>query len=187
MSDDTLVDYITGETVPDVGAEANRQAVERFLVEQKGYLRSDIAVDLEVMMEVGGSRYRSSVDLVVSVPLLKRPEASVQIMVFKCAAGSLGSREREILSAARLINGTYQIPLAVASDGVTAIVLDTLTGKKWGQGLDAIPSRQATGKLVNTLVYQPLPADRLEREKLIFRSYDSLNVNVANKSRGSKS
>ena len=183
MPHDTLVDYITGETVPDVGAEGNRQAVERFLVERKGYLRSDIAVDLEVMMEVGGSRYRSSVDLVVSVPLPERSETSVKIMVFKCAAGSLGSREREILSAARLINGTYQIPLAVATDGVTAILLDTLTGKKWGEGLDAIPSRQAACKRLHTLVFQPLPVDRREREKLIFRSYDSLNVNVAKKSR----
>ena len=37
MSDDTLVDYITGKTVANVGAEANRQAVERFLVQKKGY------------------------------------------------------------------------------------------------------------------------------------------------------
>jgi hypothetical protein len=168
-----------------VGAEANRQAAERFLVERKGYLRSDIVVDMEVVMEVGGNRYRSSVDLLVSVPLLEHPEVSVQIMAIKCAAGSLGSREREILSAARLVNETYQIPLAVATDGITAIVLDTLTGKKQGEGLDAIPSRQAAAEMLSQLEMQPLPERRLEGEKLIFRSYDSLNVNVANKSRGS--
>jgi hypothetical protein len=177
MPHDTLVDYITGETVPDVGAEANRQALERFLVERIGYLKSDIAVGLEVVLEVGERPYRSAVDLVVSVPRSDRDGDSVQIMAIKCAAGSLGSREREVLSAARLVNSAYQIPFAVASDGATAIVLDTLTGKNRGEGLEAIPSRQAAIGLLDTLLFQPLPADRREREKLIFRSYDSQNIN----------
>ena len=30
-----LVDFITGQKVPHVGAEANRQAVEHYLVEKK--------------------------------------------------------------------------------------------------------------------------------------------------------
>ncbi len=178
MIEDTLIDYITGKTVVNTGAEANRQAVERFLLERKGYLKADVAVDLEMRLEIAGSPYRSTVDLVVSVP---RPEGAcppVQVMVFKCAAGSLGSREREILSAARLVNADYQIPIAVATDGDTAIVLDTVSGKKRGEGLAAIPSRQAAIDSLGKRVLQPLPADRLEKEKLIFRSYDSLNVNV---------
>jgi hypothetical protein len=114
---------------------------------------------------------------VVSVPAPERSQAARQIMAVKCAAGSLGSREREVVSAARLVNRSYQIPLAVATDGATAIVLDTLSGKKIGEGLDAIPSRQSVVENPDRLLFQPLAADRREREKLIFRSYDSLNVN----------
>ena len=33
----TLIDFITGRETPNIGAEENRQVVERFLVEQKGY------------------------------------------------------------------------------------------------------------------------------------------------------
>jgi len=177
MPADTLIDYITGRAVADVGAEANRQAAARFLVEKKGYLKTEIAVNLSIAFEVGGHTYRSAVDLVVSVPAPDRSQAALQIMAVKCAAGSLGSREREIVSAARLVNPSYQIPLAVATDGATAIVLDTLTGKKKGEGLDAIPSRQSVVEHLDRLIFQPLAADRRDRERLIFRSYDSLNVN----------
>ena len=44
----SLIDYITGKEVPNVGAEENRQAIERFLVEEKGFAREDIAVDVDI-------------------------------------------------------------------------------------------------------------------------------------------
>ena len=36
-----ITDFVTGKDLPNVGAEVNRQAIERFLVEQKGYLYRD--------------------------------------------------------------------------------------------------------------------------------------------------
>jgi hypothetical protein len=97
-------------------------------------------------------------------------------MAIKCAAGSLGSREREILAAAR-ITAAYQIPFAVVSDGKTAIILDTLTGKKIGEGMKSIPSKQKLLAYEKKSPFPELPKERLRREKLIFRSYDSMNVN----------
>ena len=177
MPDEFLTDFISGRPVANVGAEANRQMVERFLVESKGYRRSDISVDFEVTIPVAGSPYRARVDLLVSIPCEKHSGAPVAVMAVKCAAGSIGSREREILAAARVVNEHYQIPLAVATDGRTAIVLDTVSGKKWKEGLDRIPSRQEAEALLNTLTLERLPEKRLEGERLIFRSYDSQNVN----------
>jgi hypothetical protein len=112
------------------------------------------------------------VDLVVSTD-----GGRTRFMVIKCAAGSLGSREREIVAAARLLDA-YQIPRAVVSDGKTAVVLDTVAGKKIGDGLDAIPTRQEAADELKLLVLTPFPAERREREKLIFRTYDIENVNV---------
>ena len=63
----TLIDFITGRETPDIGAEENRQVVERFLVEQKGYARQDIAVDADLELTIQGEPYRSQVDLVVTV------------------------------------------------------------------------------------------------------------------------
>lgn len=167
---DTIVDYITGETVPHVGPEINRQQVERYLVEEKHYQREEILVDAPISVEIDGEVYRSTVDLVVRIG--DRP-----LIAVKCAAGSLGSREREIIAAARLL-AESPLPLAVVSDGREATVLDTMTGKKRASGLDAIPSRNEALKLAQETPIPPVPAERLIREKLVFRSYDSMNVNV---------
>ncbi len=120
---------------------------------------------------IGGKAYSATVDLVVSV-------AGRRTMVIKCAPGSLGSREREAVSAARLLEKAYQIPLTVVSDGETATVIDTITGKKIDQGLAALPSREVAEKRSAETVFQVLAEGRCEREKLIFRTYDSMNVNV---------
>ena len=167
-----LKDYLTGREMANVGAEANRQALERFLVETKGYLPDDIVVDAPLEIEVAGEAYRSRIDLLV---MAGKPP--IAFMAVKCAAGSLGSREREIVSAAR-IYGQYQIPLAVVSDGRNAIVLDTVSGRKLAEGLTAIPDRQAAMAQIAQAVPRAYPRERLEREKLVFRSYDLLNVNV---------
>jgi hypothetical protein len=167
-----ITDFVTGKEIPNVGAEENRQMVERFLVNEKGFSKEDIEVDVDIEMTVAGETYRSQIDLVVSVD-----GGTTRLMAVKCAAASLGSREREILAAARLL-GKYQLPFAVVSDGKTAIFMDTVSGQKLGEGLDAIPSKDEVRKSLKTLQPQSFPKEKLEREKLIFRSYDSMNVNV---------
>ncbi len=167
-----IVDFVTGKTIPNIGAEENRQVVAQYLVKAKGYSKDDIKVDAAIEMTVAGERYRSQVDLVVTVD-----GGQIRMMVIKCAAGSLGSREREIIAAARLLD-KYQIPYAVVSDGKTAIVLDTVSGKKIAEGMDAIPSKAAVLDKLKLIEFVEFPKERLERERLIFRTYDSGNVNV---------
>ena len=168
-----ITDFVTGQKIPNIGAEENRQQVERVLVAEKGYAKQDIAVDVNLEISVAGEPYRSQIDLVVSVD-----GGVTRFMAFKCAAASLGSREREILAAARLL-GENQIPVSVVSDGRTAIVLDTVTGKKLGEGLQAIFSKAQAQKKLKEMELLPFPKEKREREKLIFRSYDIMNVNVA--------
>lgn len=167
-----ITDFVTGKKIPNVGAEENRQTVEKFLVTEKGYAKEDIEVDVDLDIIVAGQPYRSQIDLVVSVD-----GGASRFMAIKCAAASLGSREREILAAARLA-GDAQIPLSVVSDGKSALVLDTVSGHKLGEGLDAIPSKGEAFKKLNHLDRQPFPEAKREREGLIFRTYDSMNVNV---------
>jgi hypothetical protein len=166
----TLVDFITGREIPNIGAEENRQAVERFLVEAKGYAKEDIEVDVDIEMLVAGRPYSSRIDLVAKVD-------GIRFMAFKCVAGSLGSWEREIIAAARLLEG-YQIPYAVVSDGKSALVMDTVSGKRAGEGLAAIPSKDKAIMELKTIPLQPYPEERLEREKIIFRSYDMMKMNI---------
>ena len=169
-----MKDYLTGREIPDIGAEANRQAVERFLVETKGYRAAAIIVDAPLIFEVAGESYRSRIDLLVMAGQPLQP-----FMAVKCAAGSLGSREREIVSAARIYDAAGQIPLAVVSDGRNATVLDTVSGQKIAQGMTAIPDQQAADQQIARHTPVPYPPERMERERLVFRSYDQLNVNIA--------
>ena len=168
MVEETIYDYITGMQKANCGAEANRQAIERLLVDKLGYGRTAIEVDVPISIEVQGQRYTSKVDLAVSVH-------NHRYMVIKCAAGSLASREREVIAAARLLD-EYQIPLAVASDGKTSFVWDTVSGEEIGSGLGAIPSfAQACERFdPNRLV--ELEESRRIRQMLIYRSYDVMNI-----------
>ena len=163
LPEETLTDFITGRSIPNAGAEENRQAVERLLVEVKGYDREEIEVDAEVHMEVEGEHFSSTVDLVVSVN-------GSRYMIIKCAAGSLSSREREVIAAARLIEN-YQIPVSVASDGESAIVWDSVSGDLVGKGLDAIPSKSAAAAVFDPGNTVPLEDKRRRRQMLIYRTY----------------
>lgn len=170
INPDVIVDFITGEPVPNIGAEVNRQQVEQYLIEVKGYRREDVMVDAPIAVEIDGEVYRSAVDLVVQIG--NRP-----LIAVKCAAGSLGSRQREIVAAARLYSKS-PLPLAVVSDGSDATLLDAATGKTSGDGLAAIPTRSEALILAQAKPLPPIAPDRLARERLIFRSYDAMNVNV---------
>lgn len=164
-------DYVTGKEVPNVGAEENRQAVEKYLVAEKGYTKEDLEIDAPLVVDIQGEKYHSKVDIVVRIN-------NRRLVAIKCAAGSIGSREKEILSAAKLLE-VYQVPISIVSDGRSALILDTVSGKSLGVGLGAIPSREEIVERLNDEDFQPVSAERLEQVKLVFRSYDSMNINVA--------
>jgi hypothetical protein len=44
--------------------------------------------------------------------------------------------------------------------------------------MDAIPSLAEMLEFLKNAEFKPFPKERAEKEKLIFRSYDSMNVNV---------
>jgi len=173
---ETISDFITGRPLPNEGAEANRQAVERYLVGEKAFQPADIDVNYPIAVMLGTEIYRSRIDLIVHV-------SGRIVMAIKCAAGSLESRQREIVAGARLLT-SYQVPLSVVSDGRTAVVYDTVSGKKIGTGMDAIPGRKAAVQLARNTEFVPYPADRHERESIIFKSYDAMNVNITRKEAG---
>jgi hypothetical protein len=168
-----ITDFVTGKEIPNMGAEVNRQRMEHILVEQKGYPREAIEVNAPIHLQIGEATYDSVVDLVVRMN-------GKRFMLIKCAAGALGSRHRETLAAARLLDA-YQIPFAVVTNGETAQVLDTLTGQLIGEGLDVIPSQEEAQRQIENLRFEPCPEAKKEREKIIFRSYDEMNINVQRK------
>jgi hypothetical protein len=161
-----IIDFITGQVFIDTDDERIRQGIERFLVEEKGYSKKDIEVDREFEIAIGEEINRSKVDLVVNI------EEKI-FMVIKCARGSLVSREREVLSCARILD-IYQIPLAVITNGEDAEILDTISGEVIGYGLEAIPSKKQALEALKGIEFKKLPEERIEKEKRIYLAFEAI-------------
>lgn len=164
MSD--ICDFITGQAFLDTDDERIRQKIERLLIEEKGYSKQDIEVDREFEIVIGKEIHKSKVDLIVNVE-------EKRFMIIKCARGSLVSREREVISCARILD-VYQIPFAVVTNGEDAEVLDTISGEVIGNGLGAIPSKANALEAIKQIEFKKLLEKRIEKEKRIFLAFDAI-------------
>jgi len=165
-----ITDYITGKAVPNIGAEENRQAMERYLVERLGYPSEAIEVDRPLVLDIDGESHRSLVDLVVIA-------GGQSLMAIRCAAGSLDSWARGILAAARVAEDP-PIPLAVVTDGNDALIFESISGKKIGEGCQALPTHEGAHDALLYHRSRSLSEDQIRREQLIVRTYDADLVNV---------
>jgi len=164
-----IKDFITGREIDNVGSEASRQIFEKFLVEKKGFRKQEIRVDESLVVQFKGQDYVSAIDLIVCCNA--RP-----FMAITCVAGSIGSYEREILSGARLVY-KFQVPFAVSTDARNAVIMDTVSGKTIGKGLDAIPSRETAEKHLASIqdtIYAP---EKRKLEMIIYRSFNMEKIN----------
>jgi hypothetical protein len=166
---DQVTDYITGKKIDNVGAEASRQIFEKFLVETKGYDKSDILVDVPLTVQFKGEDYPSVIDLIVNVE--DRP-----FMAVTCVAGSIGSYEREILAGARLIY-EHIVPFAVSTDARNVIIKNGCTGETMGQGLDAIPDHSQAREMLKEIDPTPLDPEKRSGEMIIYRSFNLEKIN----------
>jgi hypothetical protein len=162
----TCVDYITGETIVDTDDERCRQDLAKFLVEKKGYAKSDLEPRLCIETLYNGQYVASTIDITVR-------EDAKRFMILRFAPGSIVTRERAAIAAARVLEPSYQIPLVVVTNCKDAEVLDTYTGKVIRQGLDSIPDRKEAEALVRTLRFEPFDdEEKKDREHRILNAYD---------------
>lgn len=153
----TLKDYITGEELPDTDDERYRQQLARFMVEEKGYDVSELQPRLVIETQFKGNFVRSVVELTVCVN-------DRRMMVIRYGPGSLVTRERPAIAAARILQPDYRIPLAVVTNLRDAELLETKSGKVLGTGMAAIPDRRKLTAMVQDLEFEPF-ADNERREK----------------------
>ncbi len=145
---------------------AIRRVVKDYLIHEKGYSDEDIEIDKEFRIVVDGRETPVSVDYILRI--LDR-----RFMVIKCSPGALESRERHLVSFARVVDA-YQIPVAVVTDGVRARIVDPLKGKVVAEGLDSLPGKRQAVDIVSSTEFRPYPAERMEREKRILLAFESI-------------
>ncbi len=128
-----ISDYLTGQVIADTHDERFRQAIAKLLVEEKGFDKSDIRSRHPLTLTVDGKTGLVYVDFIISI----NNQAKMMIMY---APGSLVTRQRPTLAAARIVYD-HVIPVAVISNGLDAIVMDAVSGKTIGEGFFAIPNK----------------------------------------------
>ncbi len=162
----TLTDYLTKEKLPHTDDERIRQNISKFMVEAKGYNQQLLIPRQKIETLFSRSFVTSTIELTVSLN-------NRQFMIIRYGPGSLVSRERSAIAAARVLNPDYRIPLAVVTNGKEAELLDTRTGKILGYGLESIPDYDTAGKLLEQLEFlQPLQGVKKERELRILNTFD---------------
>jgi hypothetical protein len=162
----SLEDFITGETLADTLDERARQKIARVLIEDKGYSKEDIEVRRDIRLVVDGKIGISRVDF-----LLKIDNRVVAVIIF--GPGSLVSRERSTIAAARLVE-EYEAPVAIITNGEDAEIMETKSGRVMNRGVDAIPSKDDARKITGSTRFNKLSEERLDKERRILYVFDVL-------------
>lgn len=161
-----LNDYLTGEELVDTDDERIRQSLFRMLVEEKGFSPDELIPRLKIESLFSKSFVTSTIEATVL-------HDNKQVMIIRYGPGSLVSRERAAIAAARVLNPDHRIPLAVVTNGRDAELLDTRTGKILGYGLHSIPDRQKIESMLRQVAFlPPLQGMQRERELRILNAFD---------------
>ncbi len=161
-----LTDFLTGVKLRDTDDERLRQKLSRFFVEEKGYKKEELEPRLFIETNFNNHYVKSVIELTILIQ-------KKRVMIVRYGPGSLVSRERPTIAAARILEHNYQIPLAVVTNTRDAELLDTGSGKVIAVGLDNIPNRVKIEKLIPNLGFEPLNnAPQREQEARILNVYD---------------
>jgi len=161
-----LRDYLTGEELPDTDDERYRQNLARMLVEEKGFARQEVEPRLAVETTFNHNFVRSVIDLTVRIK-------GRRLYIIRYGPGSLVTREKAAVAAARVLDRSYRIPYAVVTNGRDAEFLETARGRVLAVGMAAIPDREQAVRLLAETVFEPYAdPDRRERALRILNTYD---------------
>ncbi|MCF8055064.1 MAG: type I restriction enzyme HsdR N-terminal domain-containing protein [Desulfocapsa sp.] len=164
----TLNDFLTGEELTDTDDERNRQELSRMMVEELGYEKEDLEPRCFIETLFSTQFVRSTIELTVSLK-----ELGKKFLIIRYGPGSLVSRERSAIAAARVLEPEYQIPYAVVTNGRDAELLDSATGEVLATGMEAIPSSSRAREMVKELEFRaPAEGKKRESELRILNAFD---------------
>ncbi len=148
----------------DDADESERMA--HFLEEEKGYKAADIERQLSIVTRFNDEEVISKITLLVRT-------GGKATMILRYAPGSMVTRERSAVAAARVLNPDYQIPLVIVTNGEEAVLLDTYKGRRLAESLAELPTAAALLEMTTDLRYEPLNnPKKVERERRILNAFD---------------
>lgn len=161
-----LQDYLTGEVLQDTDDERIRQQLMQRMVEQMGYTKDELEPRLKILSEFNNKKTETLIELAVRV-------GGKRLFIIRYAPGSLVTREKAAVAAARILDPEYRIPLAVVTNGRDAELLETSSGKVIGTGMASLPDRQEAQRLMAYYDFEPYPdVEQRERALRILNVFD---------------
>lgn len=160
----TLRDYLTGEEIDETTFEEFRQALARFMVEERGYPKDRLKAKVPLSYCVDGEDYERPIDLVLY------DEGGKPIFIVIFCAGEVGSFERETVCAARLIEGG-PVAYALVSDSMDASLMDVRTGDRVAQSMNAVPEYSKLLEMIAEAEIKPLTDQQREMQTRVFHTY----------------
>lgn len=157
-------DFITGETIIDTHDERYRQKIASLLINHKGYQKKDIKPRQDLLVQAGDKRAVIKIDFLVNF-------SGKVCMIIKFGPGSIVTRRRPLLAASRIL-APYQIPIAVATNGENAEILEGASGRVISRGLETIPSKEQLLEITHADLFSRIPAKRVEMESRILYCYE---------------
>lgn len=157
-------DLITGGPLGGGEDAEVRLMTERLLLDL-GYRAGEVAVDLTKRVEAGGG-----VEVRADLVLFSAGRAA---LVIRAARGSLVSREKEAVAAARLI-AEPMAPLAVVTNGEDAELLDSASGRVLAAGLAALPGPQALAERLADMPSHTPNAKEKEKAARVYAAFSAI-------------
>lgn len=154
-----LQDYLTGIVLPDTDDERVRQGLARLLVEQLGYSKEELEPRLTIDSCFNNNQVRTLIELTVRIQ-------GRRLFLLRYGPGSLVTREKAAVAAARILDPEYRIPLAIVTNGRDAELLETAGGKVLAEGMGCIPDRHRADVLLNEYAFEPF-TDPGRRDKAL--------------------
>lgn len=159
-------DLLTGETIVDTDDERIRQEIIRLMLEEKGYEKGEIVPRRAINTLFGGRFVTSIVDLSFFLQ-------GKCFMALRYGPGSLVTRERAAVAAARVIEPDYVVPFAAVTNGRDAELIDSVAAKAVATGMDSLPSRNKAMAMLAQLDFSAgLTPGKREKELRILNAYD---------------
>ncbi|MCP3951108.1 MAG: type I restriction enzyme HsdR N-terminal domain-containing protein [Desulfobacterales bacterium] len=159
-----LTDYLTGQRVDDTHDERYRQKLARHLVAQCGFAKADLTPRFKLKVSACGRQAIIPVDFLVTV------SGKVGMLV-KYGPGSLVTRHKPAIAVARIIC-PYLVPLAVVTNGEDAHLLNSITGKLTGEGLESIPLKDDLARLLKTHDFNAVSIKMVEMANKIIYAFE---------------
>ena len=160
----TIADYLTGEARERTTYEDLRQALARFLVEERGFEPSLLRPRYAVTYEVSGEQHERQADIAAFCS-----SGSLCLFVVFCP-GQVHTYAREITSLARLAL-PRPCPLAVVTDMRAAELFSVRDGTILAEGLAALPLREAVETLAAAHEHPLLSDEQRNKESRILHAY----------------